>query len=120
MSTSPAMASNSSSAESSDSWQPSHEANFHTATVGRPIPSVTALTSPSSSQLADAQQPGDLGPAEHRPVAAQEPRAQLAVAAGPHAALHVALQRHVDALRGDTTLEQRLGREPHHDLWPAG
>src|SRR6056297_1644842 len=109
MSTSPAMASSSSSADSSESWQPSQEANFHTATLGLPMRSSITAT---SSQLPHIEQPGHLGPGEHRAVTAQEHRSELAVAAGADTAAHVALEGHVHPLGRDPAGQQRLGGVP--------
>ena len=53
-----------------------------------------------------------------RPVAADQGRAELAVAAPAEPAAHVALHREVDPLRRDARLQQGLDREPHHDLRP--
>src|SRR5262245_46524224 len=66
------------------------------------------------SDLSDPERMADALVAEDRPVAADELRAELAVAAATDRAFHVALHRHVDPSRVDAAIEQRLGREAHH------
>src|SRR5215471_1922528 len=89
MSSRSAMARSSSSQSSNVSWQPSHEANFHTASLGR-----CAVT----SDLPAIEQPGDAIEAQHGAVLAYEVGNVLAVATHADGALHVALHRHVHAL----------------------
>ena len=110
ISTSPASASSSSSQSSSESWQPSQEANFQTASFGFRAPAHSSRTAISCSHLVVAVD---------RPVAADQRRAELAVAAVAEPAAHVALHRDVDPLGRDAALEQGAGREVHHDLRPA-
>src|SRR3974377_652319 len=85
ISTSPAMASNSSSQSSSVNWQPSHDANFHTASLGLGLAPI--------SQLPDSQPILDAVVAKNRAVFADERRTELAMAAKADGALHIALHR---------------------------
>ena len=90
-STAPASASSSSSRSSSESWQPSQEANFQTASFGL----AAAHSSRTSSQRRDRRVAVD------GPVAADQRRPELAVAAEADAAVHVPLHRDVDPLGRD-------------------
>ena len=90
ISISPASASSSSSQSSSDSWQPSQEANFQTASVGLRVSVGHSSRTPIRS--------ADLVVAIDRAVAADQRRAELAVAAVAEPAAHVALHRDVDPL----------------------
>src|SRR3974377_26986 len=88
-----AMAKRSSSRSRRDSWQPSQEVNFHTASLGmRPAISDLPLFEPIL----------DAAVRENRPILADEQRPQLAVAAQTHAALHVALQGYINPVRTDS------------------
>src|SRR5512140_2745390 len=111
ISTAPAIASSPRSQSSSASWQPSHEANFHTASFG--------LRLRITSYLPRGQQPLDTVQPKYRTVLAHELRTALAVAAQSDAALHVPLQRYVDVIGGNATLLELHRREPHHHLGPA-
>src|SRR6516164_10231472 len=91
----PAMASKSFSQSSSVSWQPSHEANFHTASFGLGFASI--------SQLPDAQPILDAIVAENRAVFADELRAELAVPAKTDGTLHIALHRQKNPFFSDAT-----------------
>src|SRR6266702_4151273 len=90
ISSSSATASSSSSQSSRLNWQPSQEANFHTASRG--------LRFRGISHLAGSQKRLDPVVAEHWTVAAHESGAELAVAAEADGAFHVAFHRDVDAL----------------------
>src|SRR6266851_10025704 len=83
ISTSPATASSSSSQSSRLSWQPSQDANFHTASRGR--------ARRAMSDLPNAENRGNAIEPEDRPVAADERRSELAMPAPPDRAFHVAL-----------------------------
>src|SRR5215469_1909731 len=108
--TASARSSSSSSQSSSVSWHPSHEANFHTAKLGRPS---------SISQLPCRQQrPGALV-VDDRSVAADQQRPELAVTAQADATLHVALKRDPDVAGSHLLGEQHVRREAHHRLRPA-
>src|SRR5664279_2604863 len=78
----------SSSQFSSVSWQPSQEANFHTASFGR--------SGSAMSQLPCSQQAGNPGERQHRTVDADEQLAILAVPAQADPAAHVALEGDAD------------------------
>ena len=97
-----AIASSSSSQSSSVSWQPSQEENFQTASFGFVATALTAPAPPSARSISSV--------AEHGAVAADQRRAELAVAAVADAAAHVALHRDVDALLRHAALEQRAAR----------
>ena len=92
MSTAPATASSSSSQSSRDSWQPSQEENFQTASLG-------LRAGAAMSDLPHAEDRAELLVGEHRAVAADEGRAELAVAAEADGAFHVALHRDVHRAR---------------------
>src|SRR5512134_559775 len=97
------MARSSSSQSSSESWQPSQEANFQTARRG--------LRLTSTLDLPEAEEAEDPVVGEDRPVPAHEHGAELAMAAEAHGALHVPLQGDHDALQGDAAALQAHGRE---------
>src|SRR5271168_2638729 len=113
MSIFPARASSSSSQSSRLNWQPSQEANFHTASLG------FRLVVAAISQLPHGQEPADPVVAHDGSVAAYQGRAELAVTALPDGAFHVALQGKKDPLRGDAGGFERAGGEAHHDLRAA-
>ena len=113
----PASSSSASSASSSCSWQPSQDAILNTATRGFAGAAGLVRRAHSSSTSIRSR---DLVPAEDRAVGADEVRAELAVAAEPHGAVHVPLHREPEpARRGSRAREQVAHREPHHDLGPA-
>src|SRR3974390_3355786 len=100
-----AMAKRSSSRSRRESWQPSQEVNFHTASLGmRPAISDLPLFEPIL----------DAAVRENRPVLADEQRPQLAVAAQTHAALHVALQGNKNGILTDAPVQELLDCEAHH------
>src|SRR5271169_3985184 len=111
MSSCSATASSSSSQSRRLSWQPSQEANFHTARRGR--------TRRAKSNLPHAENRGDAVKAKDRPVAAHEGGSELAMPAQADRAFHVALHRDKNPVHGQPALPQRIHREPHHDLRPA-
>ena len=82
----PGAASSSSSRLRIESWQPSQEVNFQTASFGLALR--RAIRAPGSRTTRSASRP-----AEHGPVAADERRPPLAVAAVADRAAHVALHR---------------------------
>src|SRR5690348_13227347 len=84
ISTAPATVSNSSSQSRRLSWQPSQDENFQTASLGLAL--FCAI-----SHLPFAEPGRNLAEAEHRPVLADEQRAELAVPAEADCALHIAL-----------------------------
>src|SRR5579872_2647720 len=92
MSIAPATARSSSSQSRRDSWQPSQEENFQTASFG-------LRAGAAMSNLPQAENRAKLIIGEHRPVAADESRAELAVAAEADGALHVALHGDVHRAR---------------------
>src|SRR5689334_2664541 len=81
ISTAPASVNSSSSQSSRLSWQPSQDANFHTASLGRRF---------ATSDLPQRHEPFDAIVGEHRAILADERRAELAVAAESDGTLHVA------------------------------
>src|SRR5690349_12362334 len=85
MRTESASVSSSSSRFSTVSWQPSHEANFQTASVGR-------FRLRATSHLTEVDEGPEPVVGEHRSVLAYEERDELAVPAQGHRAFHVALQ----------------------------
>src|SRR5674476_592254 len=93
------------------SWQPSQEANFQTASFGRPF-SVT-------SHLPESEQTSDLRVGQHRAVDADEQLAVLAVPAQAHPAAHVALEGDPDTAGANAAADERHRRMPHHDLGAA-
>src|SRR5208282_3453976 len=109
--TASASVSSSSSQSSKDSWQPSHEANFHTASLG-------SLRSPMSD-LPHGEDLGDLVQAHHWPVLADEGGSELTMAAQTDGALHVALHRQIDSVSRNAGVAQGACREAHHHLWSA-
>src|SRR6516162_4779961 len=111
MSSCPATASSSSSQSSRLSWQPSQEANFHTARRGR--------ARCANSNLPYIKKRGDAVEAKDRTVAADKGGAELAMPAQPDRAFHIALHRDKDPLRRQPALAQRIDRKAHHDLRPA-
>ena len=82
------------------SWQPSHEANFQTASRGLRLVAI--------SYLPFAKEALNLIHAKDRAVAADKVWSILAVSAHGRAALHVTLQRKIGLLRADAALVQRL------------
>src|ERR1022692_1317378 len=108
MSTSAASASSSSWQSSRVSWQPSHEASFHTASFGRAMSELPHRKQRSRSLVVD-----------DRSVPAQQQWAQLAVPALGYAAAHIPLHRNPDASRGEAARVQSTGGEPQHDLRAA-
>src|SRR5882724_9694712 len=109
MSIAAATARSSSSQSRRDSWQPSQEENFQTASLG-------FLGGTAMSELPHAEDRAKLLVGEHRPVAADEGRAELAMAAEADGAFHVALHGHVHG-----TCRHAGGSEPgdgetHHHL----
>src|SRR5579872_1344005 len=135
MSMAPATASSSSSQSSSDSWQPSQEANFQTASLGlrgggivrHPHPNPPPLSggglgwgcAESSSNLLQREQSPHLVVAHHRAILADETAGELTMPAQSHGAFHVALQREMDGILGQTDVVQRAGGKPHHDFGPT-
>src|ERR1035441_5040685 len=101
----------SSSQSSKDSWQPSHEANFHTASRGR----LRSLM----SDLPHGEDLGDLVEAHHRTVLADEGGSELAVTTQTDGAFHVALHRKIDPVGQNARLAQRVHRESHHHFRSA-
>src|SRR5450759_4589742 len=93
------------------SWQPSQEANFQTASFGRPF-SVT-------SHLPESEQTSDLRIGQHRAVDADEQLAVLAVPAQAYPAAHVALEGDPDTAGANAAPDERQRRMPHHDLGTA-
>src|SRR5260221_322506 len=112
MSIAPATASSSSSQSRRESWQPSQEENFQTASLG-------FLDWAAMSELPHAEDRAKLLVGEDRPVSADEGRAELAVAAEADSAFHVALHGDVHG-----TCRHAGGSEPgdgetHHHFGPA-
>src|SRR5665647_2345755 len=93
------------------SWQPSHEANFQTASLG--------WRCSGTSYLPESEQAGDLGVGQHRAVDADEQLAVLAVPAQADPAAHVAFQGDPDAVGAHAPRDERQRRVPHHDLGTA-
>src|SRR5271169_585862 len=108
-----ASASSSSSQSSRLNWQPSQEANFHTASFG------FRLVVAAISQFPHGQEPADLVIAHNGSVTAYQGRAELAVTALPDGAFHVALQGKKNPLMGDAGGFERAGGDAHHDLRAA-
>src|SRR5271165_387692 len=100
MSSFPATASSSSSQSRRLSWQPTQDANFHTARRGR--------ARRATSDLPDAEDRGDAVVAEDRPVAADKGGPELAMPAQPDRAFHVALHRNKDPVLRQPALAQRI------------
>src|SRR5271168_2764446 len=111
MSSFSATASSSSSQSSRLSWQPSQDANFHTANRGR--------ARLATSDLANAENPGDAVKAEDRSVTADESGPELTMPAQPNRAFHIALHRQIDPVRRKPAIAQRIDRESHHNLGSA-
>src|SRR5580698_9824119 len=91
MSIAPATASSSSSQSSSESWQPSQEANFQTASRGRRGAAI--------SDLPYGHDVGDTVVTHDRAILAHEIRSELAMTAKADGTLHVAFHRQVDVIR---------------------
>ena len=110
MSIAPATSSSSSSQFKSESWQPSQEANFHTASVG--LRAATHHTSRVENHGAIAGY-GNTGPSRHT---RKGPNWQC-----PHIATAHCMLRSIDKKTrsaGTPACVQRVEREPHHDLGP--
>src|SRR3990172_6731127 len=103
-------ASKSSSQFSRVNWQPSHDASFQTASFG---------LGAAMSDVRVLEPSADAVVAKDRAVLADELGSELAVAAEPDRALHVALHREKDAVGGHSVGEQAAHRVPHHDLRAA-
>src|SRR6516164_7690947 len=101
-----ATASSSSSQSSRLSWQPSHEANFHTARRGR--------VRRATSDLPDVEKRCDAVKAKNWAVAADKGGAKLAMPTQPNRAFHIAFHRDKDSVHCQTPLTQRIDRKPHH------
>src|SRR6516164_1813177 len=106
-----ATARSSSSQSSRLSWQPSQEANFHTARRGR--------VRRATSDLPDVEKRCDAVKAKDWAVAADEGGPELAMPAEPDRAFHVALHREEDSVCDQPALAQRFDGKPHHDFRPA-
>src|SRR6516165_10598108 len=106
-----ATASSSSSQSSRLSWQPSQEANFHTARRGRVCRA--RLNLPYVKKRGDAIETKD------RAVAADEGGPELTMPAEPDRAFHVAFHRKEDSVCDQPALAQRIDGKPHHNLRPA-
>src|SRR5271166_4934363 len=91
MSSFPATASSSSSQSSRLSWQPSQDANFHTARRGR--------ARRATSDLANVENRGDAIVAKDWSFAADESGSELTMPAEADCALHVALHRQINSVR---------------------
>src|SRR5579875_2358430 len=114
MSIASASASSSSSQSRRLSWQPSQDANFHTASRG-----FFCGRAGRMSDLPFRQEPAQPVIAEHRAVAADKERPELAMAAKSHGAFHVAFQRQIYRLFRKPGVAQCRGCETHHDLGSA-
>src|SRR5215475_6467064 len=110
ISISSATVSSSSSQSSRLNWQPSHEANFQTASFLR----LRAI-----SNLPFAQPRPDAVESKDRPVLANESRAEQAVPAKSDRAFHIALHRNENALFADSPLPKFDYCESHHHLRAA-
>src|SRR5271166_6279102 len=97
ISTAFATASSSSSQSNRLNWQPSHEENFHTASLGLRL---------AISDLRPAEKCRDAVKGKRRPILAGEYRPILAVTAQADTAFHVAFHRQVSTLRCHTALQQ--------------
>src|SRR6516162_5640293 len=106
-----ATASSSSSQSSRLSWQPSQEANFHTARRGR--------VCRSTLNLPYVEKRGDAIKAKDWAVATDEGRPELTMPAEPDRAFHVAFHREEDSVCAQPALAQRIDGKPHHDLRSA-
>src|SRR5690348_6732313 len=111
MSMAPATARSSSSQSSSESWQPSQDENFHTASLG--------FLTAAMSELPYAEDRAQLLVGEDRPVAADEGRAELAVAAEADGAFHVALHGDVHGVGRNPGGGETGDGKSHHHLRPA-
>src|SRR6516164_4261417 len=103
-----AIASSSSSQSSNVNWQPSHDANFHTASLGLGLGSISQL--PNSQPMLDAVV------AKNRAVLADELRAKLAVPAKTDGALHIALHGEKNPLVTDAAFLQFEHGVAHHNF----
>src|SRR5512143_439631 len=93
ISISPVRVSNSSSQSSRLNWQPSHEANFQTASFGLRFAGISDL-SLSEQLFYDVI-------AEYRPVFADKRRPKLTVSAESDSAFHVTFHRKINSLGCD-------------------
>src|SRR5579859_84717 len=109
MFTSSATCSNCSPRFRNASWQPSQELNLWTDTRG-----FTAM-----SKTFHAEQLLDFRIGEHRSLPTDEIRTELAVAAMPDRALHVALERKINVVLGNAALGEQASRGLHHDFGSA-
>src|SRR6516162_3694266 len=103
MSSCAATASSSSSQSSRLSWQPSQEANFHTARRGR--------ARRATSDLPRIEERGDAVEAKDRTVATDKGGSELAMPAQPDCAFHIALHRNKNPLHRQPALAHRIDRK---------
>src|SRR6516165_8117184 len=106
-----ATASSSSSQSSRLSWQPSQEANFHTARRGRVCRAT--LNFPLVEKRGDSIETKDWA------FATDKGGPELTMPANPNRAFHVAFHREKDAVCDQPALAQRIDGKPHHDLRSA-
>src|SRR5579872_1108068 len=110
ISTAPSTASNSSSASSRLSWQPSQDANLKTATLG------FAFGLGFFLELIFIQQRSNSLVRKHGSVFADEIWAILAMSTETDAALHVAFHGNVNVFSFEPLHLQFACHKPHHDL----
>src|ERR1022692_1685013 len=106
-----ASAKSSSSQSSNESWHPSHDANFQTASRGRFRSLMSDL--PHGEDLSDAVK------SHHRPVLADERGSELTATAKTDGAFHITLHRKIDMVGRDARVAQGAHREAHHDFRSA-
>ena len=90
------------------SWQPSQEANFHTASFGLRLTALSHL-----------EQRRDRVVVVDGAVAADQGRPELAMAAVRHGAAHVPFHRDEDPAAVDASVHEGLCRDAHHHLRAA-
>src|SRR5208337_111034 len=111
MSISAASVKSSSSRSSSESWHPSQDANFQTASLGRCLSAMLNL--PDGKDARDAVEP------QNRAIFAGKFGTELAAAASPHGAFHVAFHGEVDAFFWNPRVTKGAGHVPHLALRAA-
>src|SRR5512135_2557415 len=110
MSTAPATARSSSSASRRESWQPSHEANFRTAILGRLA---------GMSQLLLVEKRSDPGKRVDRALLADKSGPELAMPAEADRTFHIPFHGEINLFGGDAAPLQFIDRISHHHLGSA-
>src|SRR5690242_9609379 len=114
MSIAPVTASSSFSQSNRLSWQPSQDANFHTASFGLFFRCTAILLN-----FPFAQKMFYLTMADNWSIFADKFRPKLAVTAQPNPTFHISFQRNIDVVTADPALFQFHRCEAHHHFRAA-